>query len=631
MKSTELNIFARVLRWKAYIQDGMARLLSQSAQLESDVNTLRARCNVLERQIEALTRDSNQRWLADVRKLQPEALYFEINHRQCFARRGGTIRMLALEAGSDLESWLSTNVAEELADAVSSGKVDLIEAARVDADGRRTDWESAPSLLRYIRENPGASHNALKATETRPPTGPAEHSCENASALYARATRTFAGDPDLIDFVAQSQATVLPQLAGTADGVPLPFDDRDRLPAYTVPAEPRRRSVLLLHHSYYYYSQLAAGLRRRGWDALTASLESPSSPQRQFYHGEDINLFDPDAARMRARIREFLQTIPERFSTVHFYGRGNAGLFRANYEYGECNEKVPWDFLELKRHRVIIGYTPSGCLDGPRQSSIRRVTSGVCSRCIWERHPEICSDGGNLAWGAKVDVMCDWIGLEGDWVTPERMGPKFVTRPIITALSEEKWHPNLEVPDEMRVGHSPGELLVYHAVGNDESRRREGRDIKGTGAVLAAIERLRAEGFPVRLFFATGLPSTEVRFYQVQADIVVDQLNYGRLGANARESMMLGRPLITCLDPSQDGRPPLQYIADAPAMHATETTVYDVLKSLLQDPGKRGELGLAARAFALKWHTPDVCALRFERVIDRVRAGLPAEADEVFQ
>ena len=64
-----------------------------------------------------------------------------------------------------------------------------------------------------------------------------------------------------------------------------------------------------------------------------------------------------------------------------------------------------------------------------------------------------------------------------------------------------------------------------------------------SGAVMAAIEKLKAEGLPVQLYFATEVPSRSVRFIQVQADIVVDQLNYGRIGANARESMMLGRPV----------------------------------------------------------------------------------------
>jgi hypothetical protein len=225
--------------------------------------------------------------------------------------------------------------------------------------------------------------------------------------------------------------------------------------------------------------------------------------------------------------------------------------------------------------------------------------------------------------------VIDWIALETDWVTPEREAMNSVRGPVVMTLDPQIWQPGLEIPPQAKIERQPGELLVYHAVGNDNIRRVGERDIKGTGAVLAAIDRLRAEGMPVRLFFATDIPSRDVRFYQVQADIVVDQLNYGRLGANARESLMLGRPLVTNVNRGLPAGPP--YMTEVPAVHATEETIYEVLKMLLNDPERRRVLGAAGRKFALKWHSIDACAQRFERVIDRIRKGLPAESDEVYQ
>jgi hypothetical protein len=91
---------------------------------------------------------------------------------------------------------------------------------------------------------------------------------------------------------------------------------------------------------------------------------------------------------------------------------------------------------------------------------------------------------------------------------------------------------------------------------------------------------------------------------------------------------MLGRPLITSI---KHGRAPrLPYLVEAPAQHADEATVYDELKALLGDADRRRRMGLASRAFALKWHAQDVCAARFETVIDRVRSGLPADPDNVL-
>src|SRR5438105_4953404 len=54
-----------------------------------------------------------------------------------------------------------------------------------------------------------------------------------------------------------------------------------------------RRSVVFLNNSYYHFYYLAQALRRRGWDAVTVSLEAPDGPQSYFYHGEDVNLYSP--------------------------------------------------------------------------------------------------------------------------------------------------------------------------------------------------------------------------------------------------------------------------------------------------------------------------------------------------
>jgi hypothetical protein len=146
--------------------------------------------------------------------------------------------------------------------------------------------------------------------------------------------------------------------------------------------------------------------------------------------------------------------------------------------------------------------------------------------------------------------------------------------------------------------------------------------LKGTPAIVAAVDRLRSEGFNVRLEFATGLPNTEVRFLQVQADIIVDQLNYGRYGATAREGMMLGRPTVCYINKNEPvGEHRLEAIETCPLVSANEGTIYDILRDLLKDEKKREAIGRASREFALKWHAADVCASRFELVYDELFAG----------
>jgi hypothetical protein len=563
------------------------------------------------------------RFLQATRRLPPPG------YRLLFAWRGqDLIVLLASEAAPQL-SRLSGKSLEQLTPAILNGDFSRLLVRRLRPDGRLTRLADCSQLLDLARSDAGGLRQW--AARLGPPPPARLGRGEALSEAYLGYLRTLRSDVELIDFLYDGFASVDDALEGGRNRHPPPFDEPASLPR-TVPAEPKRRSVLFLHNAFYHYNHLAAGLRRRGWDAMTVSLESPDSPHQQFFHGEDLNLFHPDPEIMKRQTRAFFSSVPERFGALHFYTKGLPTFFPENgdrYEDASRSERIvtlPWDMMELRRHRVIIGYMAAGSMDGARQSSIRKISRGLCEHCVWETRPDICNDIDNYLWAQRLEAMCDWIGLENDWATEERISDQYVRYPVITAMDSDMWRPDLIPPEEMRVVRQPGEILVYHAVGNYATRRLGRRDLKGTGAVMAAVERLKAEGVPVRLIFATNVPSRVVRFLQVQADIVIDQLNYGRMGANARESMMLGKPLIVKMDPRQTAPlPELNYIAEAPVVNANEDTVYEALKSLIQQPERREELGREARAFALKWHSSDTAAERFEDVCDRVARGLPPE------
>jgi hypothetical protein len=420
-----------------------------------------------------------------------------------------------------------------------------------------------------------------------------------------------------------------------AEPPPPPFDAGSRAAlaeaeSQKASASARRRSVLFVHNSYYHFLHLAAALRRRGWDAMLVSIASPDSDAAPYFHGEDVSLFDTDADRFSDKLRQFYTQIPGRFAMVHFAGMHHMSLFPENFDAVGLVGRAPWDFIDLRSRGVKLGYTVSGCHDGIRQS-IFRAHTGVCRKCVWELHPEVCSDVLNAAWGKKVATMCDLISCEEDWALDSRTGPKAFREPLTMCLDPDLWRPDLEVPTALRLPRMDGEVIVLHGYGNIDSRTQQGRDIKGSKAVIAAVERLRSEGAPVRLERVSNVPSRQMRFLQVQADIVADQLIYGRYGAQAREGLMLGKPTICHLDNRQGpGLRTLRSLGECPLVDATEETVYDVLKALVASPTDRARIGAASRAYALKWHSADACALRYERVYDRLMEGLPPEADDVF-
>jgi hypothetical protein len=92
---------------------------------------------------------------------------------------------------------------------------------------------------------------------------------------------------------------------------------------------------------------------------------------------------------------------------------------------------------------------------------------------------------------------------------------------------------------------------------------------------------------------------------------------------------MLGKPTVCHIDPREpEGVSPLTCWDECPLVNATEMTVYDVLKRLLSSQEERRRIGRASRAYALKWHAADSAAKRFERVYDRIFAGLPVNVPE---
>ena len=86
---------------------------------------------------------------------------------------------------------------------------------------------------------------------------------------------------------------------------------------------------------------------------------------------------------------------------------------------------------------------------------------------------------------------------------------------------------------------------------------------------------------------------------------------------------MLGRPTICYTNKSEPaGQNKLESIESCPLVSANENTIYEVLKSLLSNEKERHAIGVASRAFAMKWHSADACAERYEMVYDRLMQEL---------
>ena len=381
----------------------------------------------------------------------------------------------------------------------------------------------------------------------------------------------------------------------------------------------RRKAVLYVGQAYYNSWYLSRALRKQGWTADLLNWDMNPGSQI-YYHGEDFLIDYRSQAEIRNFFRFYFDSV-SKYDVFHFANKGGLQFgepMRAAVKTLLGDEGFEIRFLKALGKKIV--YSNNGCLDGVSQTAFSRWgPESVCSICRWKNEPTVCSDERNLAWGKFRNEVTDYQCLLGGNRIDYNDDPRCHEVPEFYCLDKELWHPDVEIPEQYRLPSLGKDgMRLYHAVGHRAERTRsDGVNIKSTHVYLPLVERLRTEGYQLEMIEPTGFPNKEVRYLQAQADIFLDMLTFGWFGANVREAMMLGKPVICFLRPEwlESARQEIpDYINELPIVSATPQTVESVLRDLIANKEKRLEIGRRSREFAVKWHSAEAGARRFDRI-----------------
>ena len=130
------------------------------------------------------------------------------------------------------------------------------------------------------------------------------------------------------------------------------------------------------------------------------------------------------------------------------------------------------------------------------------------------------------------------------------------------------------------------------------------RRVKGTDRILAALDRLRADGVEFELELVEGRTRDDARRAYQRADLFVDQVLLGWYGGVAVEAMALGKPVVARLDASQLARLPTGMREALPVIDAGDDVGATLREWLTSRRAELPQVGARSRAYVERWHDP---------------------------
>ena len=355
-------------------------------------------------------------------------------------------------------------------------------------------------------------------------------------------------------------------------------------------AQKALKNIKILHAPvaalYQPYLQ-AKGLKELGYEVDYVILDQYDFSRFTFGWDDEIRTLDQCGS---TRLLSFILKAAHEYDILHFHSL--FGFTSHPYKYWDKYKPDPFSDIKLfKRLGKILCYQSWGC-DARLRSIDLRYDYSPCLYCPPEIEKTHCDEAHKQTLNRVVDEYADIKFGTGDYTVAH---PDAVWTYNCIDLDFWKPLPIEQIPKEFHIRkETPDTLLIYHSFANDAIRG----DIKGTTETKSAVERLKLEGHKLQFIYFNDVDFRDLRFYQMQADIVVEQLKCGSYGSTAVECMSLGKPVVTYMRDDVLAREP----EHSPVINANPETIYNVLKRLIEDEEIRVEIGRASRAFVERCH-----------------------------
>lgn len=369
----------------------------------------------------------------------------------------------------------------------------------------------------------------------------------------------------------------------------------------------RAQSILFInpdYHCTFFYQQ---ELKKLGWRADILVLDS--YPDKLLYDSKRVLKTYKITSKSSINFVLWILSNFYKYKYIFYYGKPkDSGRFFGRFILKSSIEPV---LSIMKFFRTKIVYLPAGCNDEFTQEEFLKFDRGnVCGNCGFFDN---CNDEINKRNLRIIERYADLV-IGAGFIKLHIKNQKYIKW---KSFDLDTYNPNIKVPNNFLIPKS-NKFKILHST-SLEGRDLNGKNIKGSSHIVAAVERLISEGFNCELMRITDVSSVDMKYIQVQSDLIIDQLIYGHCGSTSLEGIALGKPVICYFNKEwKENYIDSLNIQVWPFIEADTSSIYTVLRNLLINPVELERYSEKSLDFAHKYLDIKINAEEFIQVLGKL-------------